>query len=98
MPYKVTISNNALNNIEEIISYISQDNPYRAISFTKELLDKVKSILELFPLSGRKYKERRLLVHSGYYIFYKLDEKNKEVWLSEIINPSHYTAYEGLIS
>ena len=94
MPYKITISNNALNNIEDIISYISQDNP---ISFTKELLDKVKSILEVFPLSGRKYKERRLLVHSGYYVFYKVDEKNKEIWLSEIINPAYYTAYKGLI-
>ncbi|MES2677633.1 MAG: type II toxin-antitoxin system RelE/ParE family toxin [Pseudomonadota bacterium] len=98
MPYKVIISNNALNNVEAIISYISQDNPYRAISFTKELLGKVKSILEVFPLSGRKYKERRLLVYSGYYVFYKVDEKNKEVWLSEIINPAHYTAYENLIN
>lgn len=97
--YKVKIAKDVIRDIRNISLYIAQENPYRALSFAQELLDKAESILSLFPLSGKKsYQDYRLLVYKNYYIFYKVDEKKREVWLSKIANPANYSAYKGLIN
>ena len=92
--YQVIISQEADNDLENLISYIALDNPYRAVSFAHEILSSAKSTLGLFPSSGRKQWGFRVLVFKGYYVFYKINEKQKEVAVLRIINPVNYNAYK----
>jgi plasmid stabilization system protein ParE len=93
--YKVKISKQADSDIENIITYIALDNPYRAVSFAGELISSVKSMLSSFPTLGKKKWGARVLVCRGYYILYRINDEKKEVYLLRVINPANYTAYHG---
>ena len=96
--YKIKISKKADNDIENLIAYIALDNPYRAVSFTGELLSSVKSMLSSFPFLGKEKWGLRVLVCKGYYVLYRVNDEKKEVSLTRIINPANYTAYRGFIN
>jgi len=96
--YKVKISKKAADDMKNIMGYIALDNPRRAESFIEELLNMAKSILSSFPLVGKVFGSRRVLVYNGYYIIYKVSEDKKEINLSRIVNPANYTAYRVFVS
>ena len=52
--FNVISSKNADENIVNIAEFIALDNPYRAITFTQELLESTRSRLSSFPYSGKK--------------------------------------------
>jgi len=56
MDYKVILSPRAIQDLEEIVRYIAFDNPVRAESFGRELINKTK-MLANFPELGRVVPE-----------------------------------------
>lgn len=98
MNYKIINSPQADQELEEIAVFIAQDNPTRAISFVNEMLDSIENRLTDFPYIGQAYKlNQRMITFQGYVIFYGVDEKQKTINISHILNPAKYTAYKHLI-
>ena len=52
MGFKVILTPQSLNDLEEIVRFIAKDNPERARSFAHELINRALS-LETFPERGR---------------------------------------------
>ena len=94
MAYTIKISELASRSLEELAAYIAQDDPYRALSFTKDLLNSVEKTLRLFPYSSRSYKKYSVYTYKGYCVFYLVDEDRKQVNIIDIINPSQYTKHK----
>jgi plasmid stabilization system protein ParE len=49
--YKILLTTQAQESLLDISEYISLDSPERADIFIRELLESVKKILSIFPLS-----------------------------------------------
>jgi len=94
--YIVKHSQEAERDIKNIAFYIAKENPYKAISFTQELLEKGKS-LSFFPKKGIRCKNYYYLIHKNYLLFYDIKERKKEVEIIHIKNASQYTAYKSLL-
>ena len=98
MTYIIIISPKVEDELEEISKFIANDNITRAISFIDELLDSVENRLTEFPKIGKLYKfNQRMIVFKNYIIFYGIDEKNKSVKISHILNSAKYSAYKHLV-
>ncbi len=64
----------ALENLDQIGSYIAQSNPARASSFVGEIKEKIE-LLVLFPALGRPGRvpgTRELIVHENYVVPYRV--------------------------
>lgn len=86
MDFKIILSPRALQDLQEIVRYISFDNPERAQSFGRELIDKTKR-LAAFPEMGRVVPElgepnTRELVHTPYRIVYRVHHEKRLVEVS----------------
>ena len=80
---KVVITDDALNDLQQIGDHIARDNPERARSFVAELLAKAQGLADLpegFPLVPR-YAELgiRRRAHGAYLIFYRLEPDHMTV-------------------
>lgn len=78
----------ALRNLDEIATYIAQDNPERATTFARELRTSVGK-LEQFPALGRAGRvqgTRELVIHKNYITIYRV--RGKDVQILRI----HHTA------
>lgn len=81
----------AYQDLRAIVKYIAKDNPTRAKSFGKELIDKT-SLLSKHPELGRSGRPglpkglRELVVHSNYLVFYRVFHKTHTV---EILRVKH---------
>ena len=76
--YKITILQNAREDIGEIYFYIAEDSPNSALAMTDKIIDKINTLAEL-PLIGKivqdselAKQEYRMLVIESYIAFYKL--------------------------
>ena len=65
--YTVNITLPADEDLKKIARYIALDNPYRAISFTLELLKSVEKVLSQFPEAGKKYKNAYCLPYKKLF-------------------------------
>jgi toxin ParE1/3/4 len=86
--YKVTVSPQAAEQLIAITAWIARDNPDRAESFGKELLDRI-NILATFPSAGsnfRSSKRFRKLVAEPYLIVYRIDSEKHQV---EVVSFRH---------
>jgi plasmid stabilization system protein ParE len=75
--YKVIVSPRAAGQLIEITAWIARDNPDRAESFGKELLDRI-NILKTFPAVGSNFRSSnrfRKLVSEPYLIVYRVNWK-----------------------
>jgi len=78
MAFKLAWSEEALEDIESIASYIEKDSPVYAKSVVSKFFEKAE-VLQDFPESGRKVPEtndvsiREIFVYS-YRLIYKLNE------------------------
>jgi len=80
----------ALHWLEEIQSYISQDNPAAARRVVRGIYDKIQS-LESFPERGYRYLDRpgeniRILLYGHYRIAYRVHSDDNVV---EILGVYH---------
>ena len=96
--YKVIKSDKADEDFENIIEYIALDNPYKALSFVQEMIDRFESLVSTFPRSGKKYKDFYLYVyHSNYFIFYDIKDEIQTVELLRVVNSAQYTEYQNFV-
>ena len=74
--YKVVFTRAADTDFDEIIDYIAQDNPTRAITFVDELRDVAINTRSVFPKAGSSIRELGAYfhVHKNYVIVYDIDE------------------------
>lgn len=74
---KVVLTAEAFGDLERIGDYIARDNPVRARSFVKELIDKAQQLGDLpqgFPLVPRyAHLGVRRRAHGSYLIFYRVE-------------------------
>jgi plasmid stabilization system protein ParE len=86
MDYRVILSPRAVQDLESVVRYIAFDNPQRAESFGRELIDRTK-VLRQFPELGRAVPEfrgsgARELVHGNYRIVYRVNHQKRTVEVS----------------
>ena len=79
MDFKVILSPRAIRDLQEIVRYISFDNPVRAESFGRELIAKTKTLVS-FPQIGRVVPEFnelnvREIIHHSYRIVYRVNQE-----------------------
>jgi toxin ParE1/3/4 len=92
MDYEVILSPKALDDLGDIIIYISQDNPSAAKLFGKKLVEEIR-VLEKLPKVGSVVPEIqdeniRQLVKKPYRIIYRIEEENKRVSVSRFWHSS----------
>ncbi len=71
----------ALENLDQIASYIAQDNPTRASSFIGEIKEKTE-LLVTFPALGRPGRvpgTRELVVHENYVVPYRVKDGTVQI-------------------
>lgn len=86
MDYKVILSLRAIQDLSEVVRYISTDNPQAAARFGHALIDASLS-LQTFPERGRIVPEfadgiTREIVYGSYRIIYRANHEQKTVWVS----------------
>jgi toxin ParE1/3/4 len=86
MDFKVILSSRAIQDLQEIVRYISFDNPVRAESFGRELIAKTR-LLVSFPKIGRIVPEFdepdiREIIHKSYRIVYRLRLEKRMIEVS----------------
>ena len=86
MDCKVILSPRAIQDLAEIVRYISFDNPQVAERFGYALIDVALSLKNL-PERGHFVPEfddgvTREILHGNYRIVYRFDQERKEVWVS----------------
>lgn len=103
MPHKthnVEVSDEAKKDLRDIARYISIDSPYRALTFTEKLLNDTKLLLSIFPFSGiglKKSGKERMIVRGGYYVFYKVYKRKREVMIARVTSAYNYNSYKEFI-
>ena len=83
MVYEVVIAPRAVDDLKDIVFYITPDRPEAAKRLAMALVERTK-LLGSFPQSGRKVpefdrSEIRELVLPPYRIVYQIDEVKKQV-------------------
>ncbi len=76
MDFKVTITQTALNDLEEIVGYVSRDAPRAAQRLAVDLMNRAESLSDM-PKRGKAILARpgvRRLVRNPYLIIYRIDE------------------------
>ena len=71
----------ALRSVDDIASFIAQDNPTRATSFVRELKDAVTK-LQVHPGMGRAGRvpgTRELVLHKNYIAIYRVRGDDVEI-------------------
>jgi len=86
--YKIIYSVRAESQLQQIIVYIALDNKERAISYAKEIKDRI-TYLSNFPECGTiinsAYPNKRKLVFDDTYVIgYRIDNKKKTIRILHI--------------
>ena len=81
MDYQVILSPLALDDLEQIVTYVAQDDPTAAEGLGHRLLDHAETLRRL-PHRGGNVTQRpeiKKLVLRPYLIFYRIDESARRV-------------------
>jgi toxin ParE1/3/4 len=86
MDCKVILSARAIQDLSEIVRYISFDNPQAAERFGYALIDVALSLKNL-PERGHLVPEfndgvTREILHGSYRVVYRFDQQRKVAWVS----------------
>ena len=71
----------ALRSLDEIASFIAQDDPQRALSFVRDLRDKTERLAQ-FPGLGRAGRvpgTRELVLHANYLAIYRTSGEQVDI-------------------
>ena len=90
MDYQVVLSHSSRKDLQDIVRYISMDDPSRAIGFGRFLIHHTKSLAK-FPERGRivpEFEDQafREIIARNYRIVYRVDHKER---LIEVIRIWH---------
>ncbi len=86
---RLKYSEEALNDLDEILMFIAKDSPARAISFIDQIKEKIELLLD-FPGLGVSCQskgipqEYRVMIFGAYLIFYSVVEE--DILILSIIN------------
>ncbi len=85
MGFKVILTPQSLGDLEEIVTFIAQDNSNRARSFGNELIDRALSVA-VFPERGRVVPEIdeisvREIIHGAYRIIYEIFPEEQTIYI-----------------
>lgn len=80
---KIVWSEEALKDIEEIISFISKDSELYAVNFASKIISAVET-LRVFPEIGRivpEYADPKIreIIYRNYRIVYQIEERAVEI-------------------
>ncbi len=81
MGFKVVLSPQAIDRLEEVVRYIARDDPSAAERFGMRLIDHAQMLAE-FPEMGPLYPKRsgvRRLLSKPYFIYYRVKEPEQVV-------------------
>ena len=73
--HTVVFTQDAEDDFDEIIDYIAEDNPVRAISFIEELRDSVTNTLEFVPKGGGRVLDAWYFTFGNYIVIYDIDDE-----------------------
>jgi addiction module RelE/StbE family toxin len=79
--FKVILTQAALNDLKEIVEYISEDDPRAAERLASDLVSRAEALSQM-PRRGKAVRVRpgvRRLVRNPYLIVYRIDEAAKMV-------------------
>jgi len=93
MAYKLLISMDAHNDVDDIVSYIVSelDSPVAAAEFIDELQDHYKRVIDRPHLYSYCQDERlhhlgyRKIVIKNYLVLYRIDEEKKTIYIVRVI-------------
>jgi plasmid stabilization system protein ParE len=85
MGFKVILTPQSLDDLEEIVTFIAKDNSERARTFGDELIDRALSIA-IFPELGRIVPEIgeptvREIIHGSYRIIYEIFSDGETIFV-----------------
>ena len=86
--YRVLIRETAYKGLQEIVAYVSRDNPDAAEKLGHELLDEALS-LQTLPFRGstvRKRPDLLKLVCGNYLIYYRVKEEQHLVEILQFVH------------
>jgi len=83
MGHEVVLTLLAEGDLEEIVSFIAEDNPEAALATGRQIIERLEHLTS-FPLSGRVVPEfgddnLREIVHSHYRIVYQIVDEAKRI-------------------
>lgn len=79
MKYLIKLTKEAESNLEGIFFFIAQNSKSIAHRYLDQLKAQIKR-LETEPQLGEPYtRERRRLLHTSHYIYYRINEKMKVI-------------------
>jgi addiction module RelE/StbE family toxin len=81
MGYKVILRQGAIDDLADIVGYISKDNPQAAERLGNRLVTTAESLAEM-PYRGKAVRGRPgvwRIIHRPYLIFYEIDEPSRVV-------------------
>ena len=77
---KIIWSEESLNNVEEIISFISKDSEFFAMNFASKIIDALKVFSEIGRVVPEYDNEKiREILYRNYRIVYIIDDKIVEI-------------------
>jgi len=86
--YKIVFTKAAESDLDNIIEYIAEDNPDRAISFVQELRMACTDTLALVPKAGAEFLDARYFVFGNYIVVYDVDDTNQTIIVHMITHGS----------
>lgn len=97
MDYQVVLSASARSDIQDIVRYISLDDPRRAIEFGRFLIQCARSLGQ-FPMRGRVVPEfgdqlLRELIARSYRIVYRLNQDGELIEIVRFWHAGRGTPY-----
>jgi len=88
MDYRIIWSPEALNHLEQLVRFISQDNPTAAVKLGNTIIEKAL-LLSNFPRMGRVFREARRdalreISVPPYRIFYEINDAERQIEMISI--------------
>jgi len=88
MDYRIIWSPEALNHLEQLVRFISQDNPTAAVKLGNAIIEKAL-LLSNFPRRSRIFREARRdtlreISVPPYRIFYEINDAEKQIEMISI--------------
>lgn len=86
---EIILTEEAENDLVDVIEYIARDNPKRAKTYIAELLAKADNTISIFPFSCPLHNEAfniRKFTYGKYNLYYKYIESEEKAYILHVFN------------